>query len=220
VLWVNDQDEILVSNLKGVSNTQLDYQYLWSVNYTSLTQNLQATKLSDNIGNDFLSVGNNSLTDVLSSNEFNLGYSEVSLLNFKDDNNSIFDPQKWIDQTETVASETKLLTTCHPMIPRLEDLVESNAKKVKEITSSSSDIITIPLPIYFKLNSLDNTLVNSLKTGENFEWINLNNSTRTVKHTKKIKFSLETNQDTRPFVFTITFNLNRNKVVVRGGGNI
>lgn len=220
VFWVNDQDELLVSNLKGVSNTQLDYQYLWSVNYTSLTQNLQATKLSDNIGNDFLSVDNNSLTDVLSSNEFNLGYSEASLLNFKDDNNSIFDPQKWIDQTETIASETKLLTTCHPMVPRLEDLVETNAKKVKEITSSSSDIITIPLPIYFKLNSLDNTLVNSLKTGENFEWINLNNSTRTVKHTKKIKFSLETNQDTRPFVFTVTFNLNRNKVVVRGGGNI
>jgi hypothetical protein len=213
---VNDQDELLFSNLKGVSNTQLDYQYLWSVNYNSLTQNLQATKLSDNIGNDFLTVGNNSLTNVLSSNEFNLGYSENALLNFVGDNNSLFDPQKWIDQTETVASETKLLTTCHPSISRLENLVESNAKKIKEITSNSSDWINISLPIYFKLNSLDNVT----KTGENYEWINLNNSTRTVKHTKKIKFHLETNQDTRPFVFTVTFNLNRNKVVVRGGGNI
>jgi hypothetical protein len=216
VIWVNDQDELLFSNLKGVSNTQLDYQYLWSVNYNSLTQNLQATKLSDNIGNDFLTVGNNSLTNVLSSNEFNLGYSENALLNFVGDNNSLFDPQKWIDQTETVASETKLLTTCHPSISRLENLVESNAKKIKEITSNSSDWINISLPIYFKLNSLDNVT----KTGENYEWINLNNSTRTVKHTKKIKFHLETNQDTRPFVFTVTFNLNRNKVVVRGGGNI
>ena len=216
VIWVNDQDELLFSNLKGVSNTQLDYQYLWSVNYISLTQNLQATKLSDNIGNDFLTSGNNSLTDVLSSNEFNLGYSENALLNFVGDNNSLFDPQKWIDQTETVASETRLLTTCHPSIARLENLVESNVKKIKEITSNSSDWINISLPIYFKLNSLDNVT----KTGENYEWINLNNSTRTVKHTKKIKFHLETNQDTRPFVFTVTFNLNRNKVIVRGGGNI
>ena len=212
VIWVNDQDEILVSNTKGVTNTQLDYQYLWSVNYTSLTQNLQATKLSDNIGNDFLTTGNNSLTDVLSSNEFNLGYGENALLNFVNDNTSLFDPQKWIDQLETISSETKLLSTCHPMIPRLENLVESNAKKIKEVTSSSSDWINISLPIYFKLNSLDNVT----KTGENYEWISLNNLTQTVKHTKRIKFYIETNQDARPFVFTITFNLNRNKVIVRG----
>jgi hypothetical protein len=102
------------------------------------------------------------------------------------------------------------------MIPRLEDLVESNLKKVKEITSDSSDNINIYLRIYFKMNSLDN--VN--KTGINYEWINLNNSTRTVKHTKRIKFSIETNQDSRPFVFTVTFNLNRNKVVVRGNTNV
>ena len=216
VMWVNDQDEILVSNLRGVSNTQLNYQYLWSVNYTSLTQNLQATKLSDNIGNDFITVNSNTLTDVLSSNDFNLGYSENSILNFVGDNNSLFEPQKWIDTSETLASETKLLSTCHPMIPRLEDLVESNLKKVKEITSDSSDNINIYLPIYFKMNSLDN--VN--KTGINYEWINLNNSTRTVKHTKRIKFSIETNQDSRPFVFTVTFNLNRNKVVVRGNTNV
>lgn len=212
VIWVNDQDELIFSNLKGVSNTQLDYQYLWSVNFTSLTQNLQATKLSDNIGNDFLSVGVNSLTEVLSSSEFNLGYSENQLLNFVGDNNSLFDPQKWIDRTETVSSETKLLTTCHPMIPKLGDLVESNAKKIKDLTSSSSDWINIFLPIYFKLNSLDSVT----KTGENYEWVNFNNSTKTVKHSKKIKFQIETNQDTRPFIFTVTFNINRNKVVVRG----
>jgi hypothetical protein len=217
VIWVNDQDELLVSNLKGVSNTQLDFQYLWSVNYTSLTQNLQATKLSDNIGNNFLSIGNNSLTQVLSSNEFNLGYSENALLGFVGDNNSLFDPQKWIDTTETIASETKLLSTCHPMTARLEDLVESNTRKVKEVTSNSSDWINVSLPIYFKMNSLDNTGVS--KTGLNYEWINLNNSSRTIKHTKKLKFHIETNQDTRPFVFTVTFNLNRNKVIVRGGNN-
>lgn len=217
VIWVNDQDELLVSNTKGFSNTQLDFQYLWSVNYTSLTQNLQATKLSDNIGNNFLSANTNSLTNVLSSNEFNLGYSENALLSFVGDNNSLFDPQKWIDVTETISSETKLLSTCHPMTARLEDLVESNAKKIKEVTSNSSDWINISLPIYFKMNSLDNTAVN--KTGLNYEWVNLNNSTRTVKHTKKIKFQIETNQDTRPFVFTITFNLNRNKVIVRGNNN-
>jgi len=63
------------------------------------------------------------------------------------------------------------------------------------------------LNIYFKMNALDNT-----QTGVNYEYINLNKQTQTVKHIKKLKFFLENEAENKPFVFTLTFNLNRNKV--------
>jgi hypothetical protein len=58
------------------------------------------------------------------------------------------------------------------------------------------------------MNALDNT-----QTGLNYEYVNLNKQTETVKHIKKIKFFLENEADNIPFVFTLTFSLNRNKVV-------
>lgn len=210
VFWVNDQDELIVSNTKGVTNTQLDNQFIWSVNYSSLTQTEQASKLSDNIGNNFVSSGNNSLTPVLSSNEFNLGYLETSVLNFQGNNLSLLDPKKWIDIDETFSSETKLLTTIHPAISRIQDITEVNTQKSKELSKSRGDSVNINIPIYFKMNALDNVT----KRGQNYEWIDLNNSTTTVKHTKKVRFFLETDQDSRPFVFTLLFNLNRNKVIL------
>lgn len=210
VFWVNDQDELIVSNTKGVTNTQLDNQFIWSVNYSSLTQTEQASKLSDNIGNNFVSSGNNSLTPVLSSNEFNLGYLENSVLNFQGNNLSLLDPKKWIDIDETFSSETKLLTTIHPSISRIQDITEVNTQKSKELSKSRGDSVNINIPIYFKMNALDNIT----KRGQNYEWIDLNNSTTTVKHTKKIRFFLETDQESRPFVFTLLFNLNRNKVIL------
>lgn len=210
VFWVNDQDELIVSNTKGVTNTQLDNQFIWSVNYSSLTQTEQVSKLSDNIGNNFVSSGNNSLTPVLSSNEFNLGYLESSVLNFQGNNLSLLDPKKWIDIDETFSSETKLLTTIHPSISRIQDITEVNTQKSKELSKSRGDSVNINIPIYFKMNALDNVT----KRGQNYEWIDLNNSTTTVKHTKKVRFFLETDQDSRPFVFTLLFNLNRNKVIL------
>ncbi|MGA1049210.1 MAG: hypothetical protein ACO3UU_14480, partial [Minisyncoccia bacterium] len=201
IFWVNDQDELIVSNVKGVTNTQLDNQFVWSVNFSSLSQTDQASKLADNIGNSFVSSSNNSLTSVLSSNEFNLGYLESSILNFNGNNLSLLDPQKWVDIEETFASETKLLTTIHPSVSRLEDITELNTQKVKELSKNTGDSVDINIPIYFKLNSLDNIT----KRGQNYEWIDLNNSTKTIKHTKKQRYFIESDQESKPFDFTIVF---------------
>jgi hypothetical protein len=57
------------------------------------------------------------------------------------------------------------------------------------------------------MNSLSNT-----KTGKNYEYIDLNKTKKTVKHIKKIKFFIEDENQNRPFVFSVKFNLNRSKV--------
>ena len=57
------------------------------------------------------------------------------------------------------------------------------------------------------MNAMDNT-----QTGLNYEYINLNKQTQTVKHIKKLKFFLENESENKPFVFTLQFNFNRNKV--------
>ena len=106
-----------------------------------------------------------------------------------------------------MASTEKLLTTIHPVVSDLESLVESNDDKIKTIPGGQNSEIVVPINIYFKMNSLTNT-----KTGKDYEYINLNNSKKTVKHIKKIKFFLEDENQNRPFIFSITFNLNRNKV--------
>ena len=60
------------------------------------------------------------------------------------------------------------------------------------------------------MNSLDNN-----QSGLNYEYIDLNKTQKTVKHVKKIKFFLENEAENRPFQFSIKFNINRNKVIVR-----
>jgi len=66
------------------------------------------------------------------------------------------------------------------------------------------------LNIYFKMNSLDTT-----QTGLNYEYLNLNSVKKTVKHIKKIKFLLENESENRPFTFSIKFNINRNKIILK-----
>ncbi|MCK9476358.1 MAG: hypothetical protein M0R46_10580 [Candidatus Muirbacterium halophilum] len=207
--WVNEQDELITSeiNAQGQSRTQLDNQFIWMVNYDSVTET-SVSKLSENIGNSFITKGSNSLTDVLSSNNYNLGFNDTSILNFIGNNKSLLDPSKWIDVNSSISSTNKLLTTIHPVVQNLEVITETNNDKVKTIENSKS--ITIPLNIYFKMNALDNN-----QKGTNYNYINLNNSNKTIKHIKKVKFFLENESDNRPFVFSIKFNINRSKVIIK-----
>lgn len=208
VFWVNDQNELIYSNLTGQTKTQTDNQYLWSVNFDSLNQTT-VTKLSDNVGNGFIVANGNSITPILSSTEFNLGYSENTVLSFVGNNNSLLDVSKWIDTTISVSSTTKLLTSVHPSTPRIQNITENNAAKKKELEYGEGNDVNIPINIYFKMNALDPAQV-----GENYKYIDLNDSRSTIRHTKKLKFLMESDTDNRPFVFTITFNINRNKIVV------
>lgn len=209
VFWVNDQNELITSDVTGQTKTQVDNQFIWSVNFESLTQTLSATKLSDNIGNTFSVT--NSLTNVTGSIEYNIGYSENTILSFVGNNKSLLDPSKWIDTTETISTATKLLTSVHPMISNIQNITETNSSKVKSIEPGNNNDINIPIPIYFKMNAMDN--VNN--TGVDYEYVNLNNVTSTTKHVKKVRFFLENESENRPFVFTVKFNINRSKVVVK-----
>ena len=207
--WVNDQDELLTSETTGQTRTQMNNQFIWTVNYESVLDN-NVNKITENIGNLFSTSLSNSITNVLGNNEYNVGYNETTLLSFLGNNKSLLDPSKWIDNSVSVSSTTKLLTTIHPVVQNLESVVETNTGKVKTINAGDANSTIIPLNIYFKMNSLDNN-----QAGLNYKYINLNLSKNTVKHVKKIKFFLENESENRPFVFTIKFNINRSKVIVK-----
>jgi hypothetical protein len=209
IFWVNEQDDLLRSDVTAQTRTQLNNQFLWSVNFDSISQN-SVSRLSENTGNQFTQANNNSITNVLASSQYNIGYNETSILTFLGNNTSLLDPAKWIDVSTSANSASKLLTTIHPVVKDLETLVENNTDKVKIIKSGDNNSIIIPINIYFKLNALDTN-----QTGDNYQYINMNNSTKTDKHIKKVKFMLENEADNRPFEFSIKFNINRSKVIQR-----
>lgn len=204
--WVNNQDELLFTDVSGVSRTHLDNMILWSVNYDTVTQT-ELSKLSENIGNSFTSLGNNSITNTLGLVEYNVGYSESLAMAFVSNNNSLLDSTKWIDPVVSVGSTTKLLSTIHPVTPDLQNLVETNEDKVRAIKGGDDNAIIVPIHIYFKMNALDNT-----QSGKDYEYIDLNRVTQTIKHIKKLRFFIEDENKNRPFTFTIKFTLNRAKV--------
>lgn len=210
IFWVNDRDEFLFNQSTGSTRTQLDNQFLWSINYEVVNQTT-VTQLAGNIGNSFQTNNSNSLVNVLSTTEFNLGYSDPSLLSFVGSNNSILEMQKWTDTVLSVSSNNKLLTSVHPVISTLETLVQTQNNNVEVINAGSNNDIVIPINIYFKLNSIDPNSGN----GANYQYVNLNNSQTTIKHIKKVEFLLENEADNRPFIFTVKFNINRNKLVIQ-----
>ena len=205
--WVNEKDELMTSDISGSTKTQINNQFIWSVNYDSVSDSSVA-KLSENIGNNFTT--NNSITGILSSKEFNVGYIETTVLNFIGNNLSLLEPIKWIDNSTSVASTTKLLTSIHPVVQDLEKITETNSDKVKTVNSGDQNDIIIPINIYFKMNALDTN-----QQGLNYQYVNLNNSNKTIKHIKKIKFFLENEAENRPFTFSLKFNINRNKVILK-----
>lgn len=205
VFWVDDQNNLITSDVTGQSKTQIDNQFIWSVNYESVDQTT-VTKLSDNIGNLFSTNGSNSITDILSSTEYNVGYSDASVLSFVGNNKSLMDSSKWIDKVSSISSSNKLLSTIHPSTQQLTNIQETNSSKIHSLTST--DTINIPLNIYFKMNALD-----SSKTGANYEYIVLNGVTQNVRHIKELKFTLFNQADNTPFVFSIIFTINRVSVI-------
>lgn len=209
VFWVDDQDQLITSDVTGLSKTQVDNQFIWNVNYDSINQTT-VTKLSDNIGNLFGTSGNNSITDILSSTEFNVGYSDSSVLGFVGNNNSLKDSTKWVDTSVSISSSNKLLTTIHPVVSDLQNIVDTNSTKIHTLKGGSNNGITIPINIYFKMNSLDPS-----RTGLNYQYIVLNGVSKNVQHIKKLKFILDNESENTPFVFTLVFTMNRSNNITR-----
>lgn len=208
VFWVDPQNELIIDNSTGVTNTQINNQFIWSVNYDSVNQTA-ATKLAENVGNNFITDANNSVTNVLGTTEFNLGWNETAILGFVGNNLSLLDSSKWIDTDVSVSSTTRLLTTIHPQIQSLDKVQETNADKVRSLAGGDVNDINIPINIYFKLNALDPTV-----SGANYQYVNFNGATTTVRHVKKVKFLMENESENKPFVFTVRFVINRTKIVM------
>jgi len=198
VFWVSENDELLSRSSSGKTFTQLDNQYAWSVNYDNVTSG-NVTKLSENISNKFSTNQNNSITDILKSSSFNVGYNENTTLNFNSNNIYLTEYSKWIDSNSGADSSAKLLTTVHPVCKKLEDLVETNTDLIKYVKYGDTNSISIPIRIYFKVNALDNT-------GDD-NTVDLNNYAKNNVHIKKIKFFLETEFDRQPFEFVVEFNI-------------
>ena len=135
------------------------------------------------------------------------------ILKFNNDSNSLLDNSKWIDIKQTSSSTNKFLTTIHPVVSGLNQLVESNTEKVRYITSDSSDDIVVPINIYFKLNAMDNK-----KSIKSYSWIQFTNSTKPVTHIKKLRVYMETESSSKPFVFDLKFVINRNRTIFKKGG--
>ena len=209
VFWVDEQDNLITSDVSGTSKSQIDNQYLWMMNYDNVN-NTTVTKLSDNVGNNFINDASNSITSVLSSSEYNVGYSEVGVLTFIGNNKTLIDPSKWIDKNVSVSSTTKLLTTIHPVVNGLSYIQELNSDKVHALNSGKVNDIIVPINIYFKMNALDTS-----QSGPNTQYINLNSVKSTVKHVKKIKFLLDNQADNKPFTFTVKFTINRARIVMK-----
>lgn len=208
VFWVDPQNELIINNSSGSTKTQIDNQFIWSVNYDTVNQST-STKLTENIGNNFISDANNSLTNVLGTTEFNLGWNENGILGFVGNNLSLFDTSKWVDTNVSVSSTTRLLTTVHPQVQGLDKVQETNTDKVRNLSGGEVNDINIPVNIYFKLNALDST-----RTGANYQYVNFNGATTTVRHIKKVKFLMENEAENKPFVFTLKFVINRTKVIM------
>jgi hypothetical protein len=170
-------------------------------------------KLGQNIANNFTDtdVNSNSVTDILSSDSFNLGYGENEILGFVGNNLSLFDSSKWIENSDpTAASLNKLLTTIHPQIQSLDQVQETNSDKLKTINGGVDNEISVPLNIYFKMNSVDPT-----QTDSNYNYVDLNGNNVYVRHVKKLKFLLENEAENRPFIFTLKFSMNRAKTIIQ-----
>ena len=204
--WVNERDELLFNNSTGKSQTQLNNQFIWQVNYVEKTETT-ITGTSYDISNSITTV-DNGLVDVLSKSEYTLGYKGLSILNFNNYNSSLMEMSKWSDKKVTVASNNKLLTTVHPATQSLEYLTEKNQDLTR--TLKAQDSIIIPLNIYFKMNSIDPTKGDGL----NYDYINLNNYTTSVSHVKRVKFYLENKAENKAFIFTVKFNINRNRISI------
>lgn len=203
VFWIDENEQLLISNSSGTTRTQLDNQILWSVNYDTGTTTQNLSRAVDNL---FVKNNSNSVTSILGSDAYNLGFGASGLLNFVGGNLSINEPAKWTEQAgvEDSSSTTKLLTTIHPVVPKLENIRETNADKTYSLSAGDQNAVRIPVHIYFKMNSLDNTTV-----GENYSYININNNTKQVKHIKKVKFLLYNEAENKSFKFTLEFTINR-----------
>jgi len=175
---------VAVVDKGNICRTQFDNQFIWFSD-TDASVNLYNKNgvplCSGSVG-----------TPAALSGTTNIGLDIPSVYE-NDSPMSIIDGLNWNGY-----SASHFLTTIHPVIDNVNDLVETGTEKTKYIDAQSS--LIIPINIYFKFD------------GSSGATINLSSSTMaTISVTKKLKLFIETNSSSRPFEFVLSFTLNRKR---------
>lgn len=202
VFWVNTNNEFITKDDSSQTKTQIDNQFVWSVNFDTAKAN-EDSKLAENIGNDFQKNNSNSISKILSSEKYNVGYGGSNRLAFVGENKALQDPAKWIDVASGVQALNLFQTTVHPVTPTLEDIRETNSEKTRQIAGMNE--ITIPVKIFFKINAMDNT-----QEQDGSRYVIMSNFKQTIIHRKKVSMLIKNVADNRSFKFTVEFVMTRN----------
>lgn len=198
VFWVNGNNELITQDTTSSTKTQIDNQFVWSVNFETSSSD-PVNKLAETIGNDFTQKGNNSLVNILKDERYNIGYGGNNRLSFYSENKSITEKSKWI--STTVANpDDQFLTTVHPIVSKLESIQETNSQKTKQLAANT--VIDIPIGIFFKFNSNDNT--QPVSGSKYVDLSNIQATAATKFHTKKVSMLIKKDDGTS-FKFTVEF---------------
>jgi hypothetical protein len=198
MFWVNKND-ILQTSVSGSStNTQLDNQFIWAVNYDSDNKSL-----SENIGSGFVDSNSNSIISQLAKIDRSIGFKNNQKLNFIGGNNILTESSKWNDPEDSPSSQDLFLTTVHPVTPgdSLVDLISTNTDKMKYLEAGES--VEVPISVYFKANALSNTL-----SAAGFSYIDFK-KLKQSNHTKKIRFQIQNQTSPSAITFTVEINIRR-----------
>ena len=177
---------VAVVDNNNLCRTQRDNQFIWFADSDG------GNDLNSNIGVPIDGSANGATPTALSNDSKNIGLASGTTYINSNPFNMIGGNINWNGY-----NEHQILTTVHPNIANIYDLVENGQEKTKYIAPSNS--LTIPINIYFKLE------------GTASPTINLGIVENSNQHNKKIKVFLESTNLTRPFEFVINFNLKQRK---------
>ena len=196
--WVNGSNQLITQDNTITTKTQLDYQFVWSVNFETSSSDPK-NKVAETIGNDFQQKADNSLVNILRDERYNIGYGGSNRLAFYSENKSITEKAKWI--STTVANpDDQFLTTVHPSVGKLEDITETNSSKTKQLAANT--YLDIPIKIFFKFNANDNT--QDVSGSKYVDLSNIQATAATKFHTKKVSMLIKKDDGTS-FKFTVEF---------------
>lgn len=213
IMWVNNNNEMLLQSDSGKIRGQLDNQWLWVSNYHNAITGSNKFTCADNgfggflntsgslIGNGF----NTSIASIVCSDNKNVGLNDVetAIDAFANLFPDITNLDLWASTTSSGlgAADKRFAATVHPAINNFSDLISVNADSVKLISSTANNYIDIPLKIYFMLDAKTNTISNTNAI------YNAAGAINRVKRTRYVKMFMEPENSTRPFEFTVKFNI-------------
>lgn len=213
VMWVNNNNEMLINLDAGKIRGQLDNQWLWVSNYHNAIAGSNKFTCLDNGFDGFLNtsgalIGNGFNTPTSSivcsdTNNVGLNDTETAINAFANILPDITNLELWANTTPSGpgTADKRFGVTVHPTINNFSDLISVNADSVKLIPSTTNNYIDIPLKIYFMLDVKVNANANANAI------YNAASAINRVKRVRYVKMFMEPENSSRPFEFTVKFNI-------------